>query len=133
MQSNLQTAIYNYITGTNAFKTAIGGRFSFKDLSTTIFPYCVGFVLTQIPERDSVKKYERFRVQFSIYQSREGSEGIYSIANKFSTLFDDCESSLSVTGYKVIRVDRILSQDINLDTLNIDRYDFIYTIQLEKN
>ena len=72
-------------------------------------------------------------MQFSIYQSREGSEGIYSLANKFSTLFDDCESSLSVTGYKVIRVDRVLSQDINLDTLNIDRYDFIYIIQLEKN
>jgi hypothetical protein len=134
MQSKLQTALYNYIKTTNTFSTAIGGRFWFDNVPEgTTFPYAVGYILDQIPSRDTCDKWERFTFQLTIFQKKEASlENILSIAEKAMGLLDDCHNSLTITGYTGIDVDRITSLPIQLDSVDFAQYVIRYSIIIQK-
>lgn len=100
--NNLLTAIMTKITtGPSAFSSDVGGRV-FLDQAPpgSEFPYCVFFIVSNVPEWQFKERYEDILIQFSLFSASEGATEITDMYTDLKTLFDDC--SLTITGSTLV-------------------------------
>jgi hypothetical protein len=133
MQSNVQKAVLAYLGLANDFMTSIGSRFYFSDApESETFPYATGEFTLDTPSRDSCTKDETFRLVFNAYQLRGDGEDVVYIGEKLIAYFDDCEASLSVSGYHVTFVDRQFNFEVPQPNQRYNQYTAAYDIKIEE-
>ena len=100
---NLLQAIRSKISG-SALSASVGDRI-FPDeypasMGAPVFPYCIYFIVSDVPDNVFVKNGESVLLQFSLFSSSESLIEISAILSSLRTLFDDC--SLSITGSNLV-------------------------------
>ena len=96
------------------------------------YPYVVFYDVGGNPEWTEFQVFDEFQaVQFSIFDSGVDNTTVKDIYKVIATLFDNCESGLSVSGYTTLLCMRelnVLTQDPDDQTWT---YKVQYQIQLE--
>jgi hypothetical protein len=111
----LQQGIYTIVTAApggvhNSFYTSIGGRFYFEFApQDTVFPYCTYHIIHDTYDYTFTDNMEDMIIQFSIFSSTSSSSEVMDIFEYLKTLFDWKDGSLSVTGYRTVRVERLFA------------------------
>jgi hypothetical protein len=134
--ANISDAIYDgfdvkLLGTTNTFKTAIGSRlYRVKAVDSATFPYVVMRTMPIEPSRDSMNKYFDTTITFLIASSSLAE--IQTIAGYLYDQLEDSEASLSFTGYRTIRIDRVLlmPEDYIEGVFNLTDQ---YKLMLQKN
>jgi hypothetical protein len=100
--NNLLTAIMTKITtGPSAFSTDVGGRIYLDQAPQgTEFPYCVFFIVSDVPEKTFGKGGKTGLIQFSLFSSSSGATEITTMYNDLDTLMDEC--SMSITSSSLV-------------------------------
>jgi len=106
---DLKKAIYGYLTGSNVFSTAIGGRLYYIENTDELitYPYAVFQFISGDSDRDSGTRYENPIVQITIYDDSSSSIMISQIGKKLDTVFDESEGNITLTDYYVLGIDRV--------------------------
>jgi hypothetical protein len=98
--NNLLTALATKITG-SAFSTALGGRVYLDQApAKPVFPYCVYFIVSGVPDRTFSEHYTDVLIQFSIFSASSGATEITTAYNNLVALLDEC--SLTITGSTLV-------------------------------
>jgi hypothetical protein len=113
----LRTCIYNRLTTSSTFRTAITQSTSYYKAyfhiapqmlpgTTTIltYPYCVFDFLPMDYTRDSVNKFYDIQIQFRISSLNPGD--CETTMGYLTDLIEDSEHSLTMTGYNILRIER---------------------------
>ncbi len=138
MINELRDAIYTRATGDSTLNTLLGGSSTVKGRfyylqapEKATKPYAVFFEITNIPDRDTANKFEKYPVQINVYKETTNPKDMADIEEALILRFDDCESSLSLASYNVIRIDRNFCKTISLDD-KIKQTIYQATIELQK-
>ncbi len=88
---NLTTAIFGKMTSATALYVDVGGRlYKAEAPEGAEFPYCVYFVVSDLPEYPGGKTIEQVMIQFSLYSKANGSTEVETMLTDLRTLYDDC-------------------------------------------
>ncbi len=134
MNSNLQTAIYNKAITVPGLYGYINdndkGNVFYKNIPKGSNAKCVFQELTNPADlRDNKNiRTEYSIVEFSFYDDDQNA--LETLITNFRSVFDDCESSLSVPGYQVISVRWQLTRDSSFEETN--KMIIQYKIRLNK-
>jgi hypothetical protein len=104
MNSALRTAIYTL--GKTVTGLSSSNFYHVQAKQGDSLPYCVFQGIDADFDYDSGTQQENSRVQFSFFGTTLST--LETIANNFKTKFDFGETSLTVSGYSVLRIDRTL-------------------------
>lgn len=125
IQNAIRTGTYTKLipSGSNTFKTAIGSQLYFHVAKQgESLPYVVYDLLPITAERDTVQKFYECVLQFNISSLTLGN--CEDIAGYLNDLLEDSESSLTITGYKTIRIERE-------PQINLGQTDLVWTIVVQ--
>ena len=101
---NLLTAIYSKFSG-SAISADVGGRIYLDQAPEGCeFPYCVFFIVSDVPEKTFTEDFENIIIQFSLFSSSSGAAEITGMFADLKTLFDEC--SLTITGSALVWMKR---------------------------
>ena len=127
-------ALYDKVNDTpNSFYTSIGGRYySEKAPQRVTFPYCVGHIITIVPNDTFEEWLDKIDIQFSIY-SNDGCSSIElgNIYEYLKTLFDN--KLLTVSGHVHYNMDRTFANPRWIPGEEVWQYIVGYTMTIEKN
>lgn len=137
----LMTGIYSRAIATsgtppvhNSFYISIGGRFYFEMApQDATLPFCTYHIISNSYDYTFSDNFEDFLIQFSIFSETSSSSEIMDIFENLKTLFDWCDSSLSVTGYSVSRFERIFADTSWIAEESCWAQTVQYRIVLKKN
>lgn len=94
--------------------TGLSQRFYWLEApGDTEYPYSVLSTYGNPQSRDTATKFEEVYINISYYA--KSADGVETIATAGRDKFDDKESSFSLTGYKLDRIEKINSRDGKLD------------------
>ena len=115
--NNLLTAIMTKITtGPSALSNDVGGRvFLDQAPAGTEFPYCVFFIVSDVPEDCFAKDGESILIQFSLFSASLGAAEITNMYKDLKALFDDCSMTIPPTGTETDKL--IWCRRANLTTM----------------
>ncbi len=101
----------------------------------TNMPYAVYFLVSTVPERNFVERFENSLLQFNIFSSRglstNSADEIVGIYDDLISLFD--EALLTITGYTSLYMLREFSELLYPDDDEIYMYSTTYRILAEKD
>ncbi len=144
--NNLLTAIFSKISG-SSFSSDIGGRIFLDNApDNTEFPYCVVFIVSDMPEytfpaATAKGNLEEIIIQFSLFSASAGMTEITGIYEDLRTLFDDCTLTIPPTGTETyaliwmkrenltVMVDEIITKE---GTVGVKHWAVDYNILMEK-
>jgi hypothetical protein len=101
---NLLSAIITKTSG-SAFASDIGGRIYLDHAPDNAeFPYCVFFIVSDVPLDTFTDSLDDVLVQFSLFSASSGAAEITGMYNDLRSLFDNC--TLSITGSTFVSMRR---------------------------
>jgi hypothetical protein len=136
--TEIKTAIYDFLyIQANAFKTALPGGLHYvendeKKPQNIVYPYGVYSFVTGTYERDTGTKFENPIVQIDIYDNQSNADRASDVGEKLDARFDDSESSITMTNYYVLGVDRISPPRETKTFMRRWHHSRDYKIQLQK-
>jgi hypothetical protein len=101
---SLLSAIITKTAG-SAFSADVGGRIYLDhapDLAE--FPYCVFFIVSDVPMDTFTDSLDDVLIQFSLYSASSGAAEVAGMYNDLRSLFDNC--ILSITGGNFVSMRR---------------------------
>lgn len=91
--------------------------------------YCVfSEIANPSSGRTTKSRFEESHIQFTCYYENQSAGE--TLVKKIREKFDDAESSFSLTDYHVIRIDWMLSRDVQLEEMN--QFVVQYKFRLQK-
>jgi Ni,Fe-hydrogenase I cytochrome b subunit len=104
--SALRSGIYSFLTtGTNTFKTAVGGKLYYHLTPQGITaPWAVFDIITATETEDTAVKFITHLVQFTVIGISLSS--VETLMTTLTDVFDDKENSLLVSGFSVIKINK---------------------------
>lgn len=136
--TEIKTAIYDFLfIQNNDFKTALIGGLHYvenpeKNPKDVKYPYAIYLFVTGTYERDSGSKFENPIVQIDIYDNQSNADRVSNAGELLDARFDDSESSIVMTNYYVLGVDRISPPRETKTFMRRWKHSRDYKIQLQK-
>lgn len=97
---NIFTALMTKFAG-SAFSTDVGGRIYLDEAPAGAqFPYCVFFIVSDIPQYPGNKTMESILIQFSLFSTSQAVAEITTMLTDLRALLDDC--SLTITSSTLV-------------------------------
>lgn len=90
-----------------------GGFWWIEAPQETVKPYAVFSQVADPPERDTTTKFENIYFQINFYAA--SASALETIVTAGKAKFEDSESTLSISGYNVDRIERQFTRDQKLD------------------
>ena len=117
----------------NDFYDSIGGRFyHYYAPQDVTFPFCVAYLFNQKPDYQFTELYEECLIQFNLFSETSSSDEVGNVFVDLISLFDWC-STLSVTGYTVLKMEREFSNLTWDSEEEVWQYSVQYRLLMEKN
>lgn len=134
MINELRNAIYNRVNGeTNSLKTLLGDRFYYLSAPDHCdYPYGVFFEIANNQEMTTGTEKEEYPIQISVYQKTTHPEDLGNAESYIKERFKNCESSLSVDEYDVVRVTGPRCRSVNTGDPELKHTLAELTIELSK-
>jgi hypothetical protein len=96
--NNLLASIMTKISG-SAFSSDVGGRVYLDAVPASempaTFPYCVFFIVSDVPEDCFAKDGESIMMQFSLFSASSGAAEITTMYADLKALLDDCSFTIT--------------------------------------
>lgn len=129
----LAKAIYAYLTTSNTFDTAVGGRVYLSQTPPQeTFPYAVMYMLDRDHDWTFDSSLYTIQIQISIYSNEKSSEQIYTLSGYLSDLLEYKNTTLTVTGYDFIYIKETTLTEPSQDEDEVWNCIHRYEIGLEK-
>jgi len=129
----LKDAIYAKYLGNADLVAALTNGLHFQTApDRQPYPYTTYFIVSDIPGRTFTEKMENILFQFNIFSDTPDDAEIENIFDKLIACYDDCRTSLHVSGYHTIYVDRELSQLLFDEAADIYQYAVGYRCELQE-
>ena len=135
---NLTTAVFAKCAVGTSLYTAVGGRiYKGRAPETTVYPYVVFFVVTDVPGKTFTEDYEDVLFQFSLFSSTSGTTEVENMFTYLKALYDEC--SLTITGNTLVWMKRgnatLLAEEHTTasGTTEVWHYAVDYSILMSKN
>lgn len=62
------------------------------------YPFVTYHFITNVPDNDSLDKYETVRVQFNVFDDADKPDTVENIVEQLKNIFDDSEKNLTISG-----------------------------------
>lgn len=115
---NLLSAIITKTSG-SAFASDVGGRIYLDHAPDNAeFPYCVFFIVSDVPNDTFKDKIDDILIQFSLFSASSSAAEMADMYKDLKALFDDC--SLTITGSTLIWMKRENTQTMTEEITTAD-------------
>jgi len=134
---NLVSGIYTVATGANTFNTAVGGRIFYEKAHQSdgdelhSFPFAVFLQVVDSQSATFTSEYAEVDIQWSIYDNSASAQTLMDAAGKLHDLFD-YNAAVSVTGWTIIRFDRMTHMLLPRDAFDIRTSTTTYRVWAQK-
>jgi CRISPR/Cas system-associated endoribonuclease Cas2 len=99
-------AIYTAFTGNATLKASVNGRMYLAEAQPDAeFPYIVYDMVDDVRSRTLEKKYQTYRIQFSIFSQISSGAEAQNIFTYLDNVFGDDTLTMTITGYTFKRMD----------------------------
>lgn len=93
--NNLLASIMTKISG-STFSTDVGGRIFLDEAPHgSDYPYCVFFIVSDVPANTFSDLLDDILIQFSLFSESQGATEITTIYNDLVALFDNCSLTIA--------------------------------------
>jgi len=119
--NNLLASIMTKVSG-SALSTDVGGRIYLDEAPDGCeMPYCVFFIISDVPDNTFTENIEDILIQFSLFSASQGATEITTMYTDLKALFDDCYLTITSNNHIYMMRQNLTTMVEDITTVNGER------------